>query len=143
MREIDEFPFTEKSVAAAAGITEAEAKAMRSRISSDLYKKIGGQVRYSKAGVDALLNAAGLDSLPHPTPGQENPTSPPDGDVALATMRIERLCPNPIWVKCRDPKTRDLVNVRVRNNRVMRLGQPINVVEVDGRLHMAIPRASA
>jgi hypothetical protein len=45
----------------------------------------------------------------------------PSSGVAL---RVERVCPNPIWVQCRMGD--GLVNVRVRNNRQMERGKFLN-----------------
>lgn len=59
----------------------------------------------------------------------ESPSLEPQQRV----LWVERLCPNPIWVQCRDAGV--LVNVRVWNNRILRRGQALTVMEDgDGRM---------
>ncbi len=45
----------------------------------------------------------------------------------LQEGRIVRLCPNPTWIVCRTREGKR-VEVRVRNNRQLRIGQPIKWV---------------
>lgn len=88
---------------------------------------------------DALQEAR--DVLGHKDAGEVDgrlPAKPHEAETAktrapgrtVMDCRVERICPNPTWVKVRVGNA--LVNVRVANNRAMRPGTMLKACQFEG-----------
>lgn len=141
MTTIETHPHTEGAVAQMFGLTIFDVRKIRKTLPPEMISRIDGCVRYTHDALEAIKKAAGVDGVdPHQV--EKTPTAVPQQADAIKNMRVERLCPNPTWVRCRDEHGA-MVDVKVLNNRNMHRDQWIEAIAMpDGRFWMVRERAT-
>lgn len=123
---LDDDHVGEDVVARAFGMSIRDLRAMRSKLPDDGVVKNARRVLFSPGAIEALKKLTGVDpDIPQPDP-EKTATDTNGAAPEPIMMHVERLCPNPTWVKARNTNG-ELIDVKVLNNHNMRRGQWIRV----------------
>jgi hypothetical protein len=132
MSDVVEGTFRPDALAEAAGISRSLLRKLRLEHLQDEvhYKKDARGLVYTQAGVEALRGLLDPEGAVLPDLEKNAAQRAEEGDGAekigeadgLRTLTVERLCPNPTWVRCRVDGA--MVNVRVRPHR-LRVGKKL------------------
>lgn len=128
-----DFVMSEAEVAERTGLSAADVAQFRKEhlYVDQHWQKKGREVRYSQDGLEAILGALGVHGGQKTIePEKEALEAAGAASDAILMMEVERVCPNPLWVQCRDGA--ELKNVRVHDNRRMRRGTRLQVRLVAG-----------
>jgi len=136
-----EYPYSEVDAAVNLGLTMRDLRRLKKNVPPGECAVVDGTARLTVAGLEAIKKAAGLPAgcevaMPEISQTEGLPAQP-EPPVVL-TMTVERLCPNPTFVRAR---TQDLalVDVKVFNNHNMHRHQVIKAVQKgDGKYYQVV-----